>query len=364
MAENWGFSPCEGNAFFVSYNSHDWRIVAPIANELASMGYPVWYDYGLEAGTSTWREQISIHIDRAHAVILFITNGIFLRDSSYVINEYREAKQIGKVVIPVFLDAIELRNIEPKYRSYVTEGEDLQGVMGVNYDAAGTAKCIADAINASRAINLAMPQDKKSPIGSYVRIYKPAESSLMTKVNRGTRISFGNYPQSSDTPEPIVWRVLDVVNGKALMISESLLDCKMFNYIYKNATWENCSLRKWLNFEFLKNAFSFTEMKKLCIVNECLEYSGKDECSAVDFVSCLSVEETKKYFVSEADRMAKPTSYAKRGRCLVDSEFQTSYWWLRKISCNISPHGQFCYFDDPVDGVDYGGVRPVILVQL
>ena len=54
-------------------------------------------------------------------------------------------------------------------------------------------------------------------------------------------------------------------------------------------------VRLLLSFD-LKNAFSFTEMKKLCIVNECLEYSDKDECSAVDFVSCLSVEETKKYF--------------------------------------------------------------------
>ena len=49
--------------------------------------------------------------------------------------------------------------------------------------------------------------------------------SELANLSVGQHIYFGSYPQSSGTPEPIEWRVLEVKDGKALILSEKLLDC-------------------------------------------------------------------------------------------------------------------------------------------
>ena len=47
------------------------------------------------------------------------------------------------------------------------------------------------------------------------------------------------------------------------MISKYILDNKQFNDTNVYVIWKNCSLRKWLNKEFLNAAFSASEIKKL-----------------------------------------------------------------------------------------------------
>lgn len=100
MAEFWGFDQIDRKGLvFTSYNSLDWRRVAPIALEMRKLGVPVWYDYGLEAGTDAWRTQISIHsihIEKASTLVIFVTKGIFERENSYVIKEYREANILAR----------------------------------------------------------------------------------------------------------------------------------------------------------------------------------------------------------------------------------------------------------------------------
>lgn len=376
VAEFWGFAPCEGSSFFASYNSLDWQRIAPIARGLMSMGYPVWYDMGLQAGTKKWREQISLHIDSAYAVILFVTNGIFAREESYVINEYEEAKGIGKVIIPVFLDSIELYNVMPKYRSYVSEWKQLQCVMCHGEDAAATAGLIAGIINRSgirysaAAPNTATQQRAYIPTaGAYI----PPSPVAPSRVSIGSRVAFGSYPQSSNTPEPIMWRVLDIIDGKALMISESLLDCKKYNEIYENVTWETCTLRRWLNGEFMSMAFSTEERTKLCRArinnSDNSMYGIKGGNPTEDYVFCLSIDEAKKYFGGNEDRKAKPTAFARQNGCRVSSDYGTCRWWLRSPgrdsleAARILADGSVSLLGYYVLDGDLG-VRPVVLARL
>ncbi|MBP5781130.1 MAG: hypothetical protein J6X34_07845 [Clostridia bacterium] len=44
-----------------------------------------------------------------------------------------------------------------------------------------------------------------------------------------------------------------------MLLSKYGLDCQPFNKDHTSATWENCSLRAWLNDEFINTAFSDTE---------------------------------------------------------------------------------------------------------
>src|SRR5574344_1982782 len=85
-----------------------------------------------------------------------------------------------------------------------------------------------------------------------------------TKIEIGKYVSFGNYYQENEnSKDPIEWLVLDVdtENKKALLISRYALDSKPYHETLTSITWEECSLRKWLNSEFLKQAFSEVEQK-------------------------------------------------------------------------------------------------------
>lgn len=99
---------------------------------------------------------------------------------------------------------------------------------------------------------------------------------------------FGSYPQDDVTGrlyEGIKWRVLSVSGDDMLLISDKALDCMPFTQVlytrvvddgyeyedgeeytfdydyvgYENVTWSNCTLRTWLNGEFMNSAFSSTE---------------------------------------------------------------------------------------------------------
>lgn len=77
-------------------------------------------------------------------------------------------------------------------------------------------------------------------------------------------IYFGSYPQSDITGEkkdPIKWRVLSVNGNDAFLVADKNLDVMWYNqYIRRydendnafdvEVTWENCTLRKWLNSDF------------------------------------------------------------------------------------------------------------------
>ena len=72
-----------------------------------------------------------------------------------------------------------------------------------------------------------------------------------------SNIYFGNYWQSvksedaaDSNKEPVKWRVL-ANDGSLFVVSDKNLDCIEYNSSAETVTWENCSLRKWLNGKFL-----------------------------------------------------------------------------------------------------------------
>ncbi|MDR1464668.1 MAG: DUF4062 domain-containing protein, partial [Oscillospiraceae bacterium] len=69
----------------------------------------------------------------------------------------------------------------------------------------------------------------------------------------GSTYHFGNYD----------WRVLEVRDGKALLITKEVIDEKPYNEKWKGVTWETCTLRGYLNGEFYE---SFSEADRAKIV--------------------------------------------------------------------------------------------------
>ena len=83
-------------------------------------------------------------------------------------------------------------------------------------------------------------------------------------------IKFGQYPQGENGEiERIEWLILDKQDGYMLLLSKNILDFIPTNKKKDKVTWETCTLRKWLNEEFINIAFSDSE--KARIINATLE---------------------------------------------------------------------------------------------
>ena len=168
----------------------------------------------------------------------------------------------------------------------------------------------------------------------------------------GNIVTFGTYPQTKEGTDqtPIEWIVLDydAADNKALLLSKYGLDVKQYNTSYPDITWEQCSLRAWLNDEFLKKAFSTEEQSAVLTTavdnSKSQGYSGWNTDggnNTQDRVFLLSYTEANSYLnVTYGDskninsRVA-PTAYAIAKGAYANPAFKTAdgeaagWWWLR-----------------------------------
>ena len=206
--------------------------------------------------------------------------------------------------------------------------------------------------------------------------------SELGSVSVGDHFTFGQYPQGEDGEEqPIEWRVLAVESGKVLVISEKLLDCVQYNETEPDTsvTWETCTLRKWMNNDFISKAFSSSQQAKISIVTiqnpDNPSYGTSGGNTTQDRVFALSIDEAEKYFGSDEDRMAAPTKYAIKTGAWTSDEYslptreKTGWWWLRSpgdIGYDAAYVGSSGYVLQNGADVDrnYGCVRPAFWLNL
>ena len=134
---------------------------------------------------------------------------------------------------------------------------------------------------------------------------------VLANAEVGDHVSFGKYEQDSDGlngPEEIEWIVIDKNDGKALLLSRYALDARAYNDEFIPITWENCTLRSWLNDDFCKCAFSTKEQELILKnVNENADSfdfypDDEDEGGAEggndteDRVFLLSIHEVQQFF--------------------------------------------------------------------
>ena len=195
---------------------------------------------------------------------------------------------------------------------------------------------------------------------------------LLAKANPGDTVFFGEYEQDKDISngkEDIAWLVLAKENNKIFVISEKALDCQPYNIEqYANVTWETCTLRKWLNTDFINSAFSSDEKAKISTVTVSADKNpkyGTDPGNATqDQVFLLSITEANKYFDYDNIRTCRLTDYAA-------AKNSTGWrWWLRSPG---DYHSLAAYVDCFNGSVSNGGyivsdsntaVRPAMWISL
>ena len=152
----------------------------------------------------------------------------------------------------------------------------------------------------------------------------------------GKIVQFCRYPQTTEGNDDtmIEWQVLDRDGRNALLISRYGLDVQPYTCPHAQVTWEQCTLRIWLNDTFANRAFSQKEQQAILMTTVA---NGSDEGywktdggnDTQDKIFLLSYRQAEQYFDVTIDNdenmksRMQPTDYAlahgagKRG------------WWLR-----------------------------------
>lgn len=239
-------------------------------------------------------------------------------------------------------------------------------------------------------------------------------------VSVADKLYFGLFEQdrNENSLEPIEWRVLDVKDGKAFILSEyTLRPGAYFNpdwIKYKYTWWERSYIgdvggnnkpgsgktrsyaftpdhillddgsygteadlyythaRYWLNGEFYETAFNDEERTRIALtLNE-----NKDNPDSLvdggpdteDYVFFLSYDEFRTYFKTMDDARCLPTPAAKAAHKEM-KKTTYCYWWLRspgEFRCNamyIHPSGKLSTYGSDV-GHDSLGYRPAMWITI
>ena len=167
-----------------------------------------------------------------------------------------------------------------------------------------------------------------------------------------------------------------------MLMSVYLLDCVKYHEDWESVTWEDCTLRQWMNDDFYNSAFTASEKKH--ILTSYLEnvdnlwYGTEGGNDTEDKVFALSLEEAEQYFgikdfgaySSPELSAAKVTEYAEAQGAYV-SEYESSAgngWWCLRSPGFRNDHVVYVYGGDfSEDGVSVDsdfGTRPALWLNL
>lgn len=197
----------------------------------------------------------------------------------------------------------------------------------------------------------------------------------------GSIISFGSYN----------WSVLDIQNNAALVITEEIIEQRAYHDAYKDITWADCSLRKYLNGEFYDKFTAADKSRIIPVLNKNPDnqwYGSKGGAESRDSIFLLSLEEVCQYFGDSSSKLQnrgknqrywferKDENNSKRiARLGVNKEWHW-WWWLRspgRVNVkavyihgdgNIGIQGNNILKGNISDGKCTGGVRPALWLKL
>ena len=203
----------------------------------------------------------------------------------------------------------------------------------------------------SSADDLRQAKEIFEQLGDYESAKSYAERcATLLDYEVGNTVTFGSYNGA-----PIRWRVLDERGKLRMLFAEDVLTERAYNDTLTDTSWRDCTLRKWLNREFMSEAF--TPKERAAVVSGMVrnprsaKWFTSGGYDSMDKVFVLNEEEFAKYLTDPADRT--------KGR----------WWWLRTPGSNLM--SAVAVYDD---GTAYdfgihvhyaeGGVRPALWVLL
>lgn len=203
----------------------------------------------------------------------------------------------------------------------------------------------------------------------------------MADVTIGSIVPFGRYR----------WRILDMKDDAALIITESIVEQRPYHDAYKDITWADCALRRYLNGDFY-DGFSAVEQSRIVpVLNKNADnewYGSNGGADTQDRVFLLSIEEAVcRYFGDSSSKLYDPRknkrywferkdeNNGKRIARLAPGNEGVWWWWLRspgRVNVkavyihgdgNIGIQGNNVLKGNLSDGRCTGGVRPALWMR-
>ena len=166
----------------------------------------------------------------------------------------------------------------------------------------------------------------------------------------GSAVTFGTRDG-----EPIHWHVIDKQGQLRMIFADDVIAHEPYNKMYIDTYWGTCSLRRWLNKDFIQESFSFQE--RIRITNTRVEnrrnprWESAGGPGTVDKIFVLDIEEVEKYCPTDESR--------KIGK----------WWWLRNPGSGLLSVA--CVYEDGTlydyginNNYTDGGVRPAMWVRI
>jgi hypothetical protein len=193
----------------------------------------------------------------------------------------------------------------------------------------------------------------------------------------GDTFYFGHYEQDNDLSngtEELEWTVLDVVDGKAFVTTVCAIESMMYHHTLEAITWEQSSIRKWLNEDFYEQAFDREHQKYIALTLVPSDLNPEHDTLSgeitEDRIFLLSLREVELYLTGKPEAICKATDFVTKtrlGYAFVHNG--GSWWWVRtpglqqSYAAGINPVGEMS-----TDGnsVTYyaGGIRPAMWIDL
>ena len=199
-----------------------------------------------------------------------------------------------------------------------------------------------------------------------------AEQELVTDLTNlvagQDNVKFGDF----------VWRVLDVQDGKALLLTNDIVEKRPYHKSCTKISWADCDIRKYLNDPFIALNFSEDEQAKIVettINNPDNEWFGTEGCEDTqDKVFLLSIAEVVKYLGDSGQlENGNPES-----EYFIDDEYNeariatfegTAEWWFTRSpgaedgrAADISDVGPLIVYGDCCNAGH--GMRPALWVSM
>ena len=186
-------------------------------------------------------------------------------------------------------------------------------------------------------------------------------TTYSSDISVGSLIEFGSYMLHDSNQHQILhWRVLDIRNHKATLISELCIAAKPFHPNNIPSLWNECALKQWLNDDFLYTAFSSEDRA----VMSPLEEPPQQDLTYVRLLSC---SELKSLLPGKQDRISKASSLIQKSDLGCCDETGCD-WWLMDTGIDES-FAAYVYRNGTI--LDFGlsvstvsGVRPVITINV
>jgi len=248
--------------------------------------------------------------------------------NTYFLQSFTKAEQ-ARIIEQNATDKIFLLSLEDVQKYSGIEGMHSYSESGWWLRSQGINSCNMAFVNSNGVVNT---------FGRCVRYLCGVRPALWLKIAHQSLV-FGG----------LRWLILTEQDNKRLIISEQVLECRSYHERQQNITWAECSLRGYLNGEFVSKTFTTEEQARII---------KREETS--DKIFLLSLEEVVQYFGDGGQ--FNETRRAK------NTQGKYNHWWLRspgseaRFAAIIRGEGIVNAKGRIVDDAG-GGVRPAMWVE-